>query len=108
MTGMAKQLAQHCELAERNEGAIRLRLAPLHKHLLGKAQQDKLQSELQNHFGRPLRLDIDVAEPATETPAERSRNASASARKRPSRRSSRIPSCATWWTCSTPASTNRR
>jgi DNA polymerase-3 subunit gamma/tau len=42
--------------------------------LLGKAQQDKLQSELQNHFGRPLRLDIDVAEPATETPAERSRN----------------------------------
>ena len=71
---MAKQLAQHCELADRNDGAIRLRLAPLHKHLLGKAQQDKLQSELQNHFSRPLRLDIDVAEPATETPAERSRN----------------------------------
>ena len=74
ITGMAKQLAQHCELADRNDGAIRLRLAPLHKHLLGKAQQDKLQSELQNHFSRPLRLDIDVAEPATETPAERSRN----------------------------------
>ena len=75
LTGMARQLAQHCELADRSEGAIRLRLAPLHRHLLGKVQQDKLQSELQNHFGRPLRLEIDVAEPATETPAERSRNA---------------------------------
>ena len=29
---------------------------------------------LAQHFGRPLRLEIDVAEPATETPAERSRN----------------------------------
>jgi DNA polymerase-3 subunit gamma/tau len=74
LTGMAKQLAQHCELAERSDGAIRLRLAPLHRHLLGKVQQDKLQSELQNHFGRPLRLEIGVAEPASETPAERSRN----------------------------------
>ncbi|MBN8475264.1 DNA polymerase III subunit gamma/tau [Sulfuritalea sp.] len=75
LTGMARQLAQHCELAERGDASVRLRLAPLHKHLLGKAQQDKLQSELQNHFGRPLRLEIDVAEPAAETPAERSRNA---------------------------------
>jgi DNA polymerase-3 subunit gamma/tau len=75
LTGMAKQLAQHCELAERSDGAIRLRLAPVHRHLLGKAQQDKLQSELQNRYGHPLRLEIDVAEPATETPAERSRNA---------------------------------
>jgi DNA polymerase-3 subunit gamma/tau len=75
LTGMARQLAQHCELAELGEGLVRLRLAPLHKHLLGKAQQDKLQSELQNRFGRPLRLEIDMAEPATETPAERSRNA---------------------------------
>jgi DNA polymerase-3 subunit gamma/tau len=72
---MAKQLAQHCELSDRSETAIRLRLAPLHKHLLGKPQQDKLQAELQVCYGRPLRLEIDVAEPASETPAERSRNA---------------------------------
>ncbi len=75
LTGMAKQLAQHCELSERNETAIRLRLAPVHKHLLGKPQQDKLQAELQACYGRPLRLEIDVAEVASETPAERSRNA---------------------------------
>ncbi|MDA8257355.1 MAG: DNA polymerase III subunit gamma/tau [Betaproteobacteria bacterium] len=75
LSGMAKQLAQHCELSERTETAIRLRLAPVHKHLLGKPQQDKLQAELQASYGCPLRLEIDVAEPATETPAERSRNA---------------------------------
>ncbi|MDK9703534.1 MAG: DNA polymerase III subunit gamma/tau [Sulfuritalea sp.] len=74
LSGMAKQLAQHCELSERTESAIRLRLSPVHKHLLGKPQQDKLQSELQTACGRPLRLEIDVAEVASETPAERSRN----------------------------------
>ena len=74
LNGMAKQLAQHCELSERTESAIRLRLSPVHKHLLGKPQQDKLQAELQASAGRPLRLEIDVAEPASETPAARSRN----------------------------------
>jgi DNA polymerase-3 subunit gamma/tau len=74
LTGMVKQLAQHCELSERTESVIRLRLAPVHKHLLGKPQQDKLQAELQACCGRSLRLEIDVAELATETPAARSRN----------------------------------
>ena len=74
LSGMAKQLAQHCELSERSESAVRLRLSPVHKHLLGKPQQDKLQAELQTWQGRPLRLEIDVAEPETETPAARSRN----------------------------------
>jgi DNA polymerase-3 subunit gamma/tau len=74
LTGMAKQLAQHCELSDRSESTMRLRLSPVHKHLLGKPQQDKLQVELQACLGRPLRLEIDVAEVATETPAERSRN----------------------------------
>ena len=75
LTGMARQLAQHCELSERSESAIRLRLAPVHRHLLGKPQQDKLQAELQVCHGHPLRLEIDVADVASETPAERSRNA---------------------------------
>jgi len=74
LTGMARQLAQHCEISELSATVIRLRLPPAHKHLLGKPQQDKLQSELQTCYGRPLRLEIDVAEVAGETPAERSRN----------------------------------
>lgn len=72
---MVRQLAQHCELAEVTDTAVSLRLVPTHKHLLGKAQQDKLQAELQAHFGRPLRLDIAVADPTGATPAARARDA---------------------------------
>jgi DNA polymerase-3 subunit gamma/tau len=73
LTGMAKQLAQHCELAELAESQITLRLPPAHKGLLmNKGQQEKLQTELQKHFGRPLRLDIVLADVQGETPAARS------------------------------------
>jgi DNA polymerase-3 subunit gamma/tau len=74
LSGLPKQLAQHCELAELNDDQISLRLPPAHKSLLNtKAPQDKLQAELQNHFGRPVKLVIMVAEPEGQTPAERSR-----------------------------------
>jgi DNA polymerase-3 subunit gamma/tau len=75
LSGMARQLAQHCELSQLTDATIHLRLSPVHKHLLGKAQQDKLQTELQIHYGRPLRMEIEVAEPAGVTPAERSQTA---------------------------------
>ncbi len=71
--GMARQLAQHCELAEVAQDIVTLRLPPLHKHLLGKPQQDRIQSELSSHYGRPVRLNIVLAEARDETPAERSR-----------------------------------
>jgi DNA polymerase-3 subunit gamma/tau len=74
LTGMSKQLAQHCELTKRDDSQVILRLSPVHKHLLGKVQEDKLQSELQNHFARPLRLVIEVAATAAETPAQRHKN----------------------------------
>jgi DNA polymerase-3 subunit gamma/tau len=74
LAGMARQLAQHCELAERDADRIVLRLPPAHKHLQGKAQQDKLEAELRNHYRRPLRLVIEVAEAAGVTPAERTRS----------------------------------
>ncbi|MDK9725721.1 MAG: DNA polymerase III subunit gamma/tau [Sterolibacteriaceae bacterium MAG5] len=74
LAGMAKQLAQHCELARLADDEIVLRLPPAHKHLQGKAQQDKLHAELQVHYGRHLRLVIELAEAAGETPAERTKN----------------------------------
>lgn len=75
LSGMAMQLAQHCELSELTGTSIHLRLMPGKKHLLNKAQQDKLQAALQTHYGRPLRLEIEVAEPASVTPAERNQTA---------------------------------
>jgi len=80
--GMARSLAQHCELAEVGSDMITLRLPPAHKYLLGKAQQDKLQSELQVHYGRPLRLNVLLADTATETPVERSRQLQRERRER--------------------------
>ena len=71
--GMARQLAQHCELAELGQESATLRLPPAHRHLLGKPQQEKLQTALQAHYGRMLRLNVVLAEAEAETPAERSR-----------------------------------
>ena len=71
---MVRQLAQHCELAELDDHTISLRLPPAHKHLAGRAHQDKLQAELQSHYGRPLKLDIVLADAEAETPAQRNRN----------------------------------
>ncbi len=74
LSGLPRQLAQNCELAELGDGQVTLRLPPAHKSLLNtKIPQDKLQAELQTHLGRPVRLVIVVAEPENETPAERSK-----------------------------------
>ncbi len=74
ISGMARQLAQHCELGELSETQIVLRLPPAHKHLQGKAPQDKLQAELQTYFGRSLKLTIDIAAASGTTPAELARS----------------------------------
>jgi DNA polymerase-3 subunit gamma/tau len=71
---MVRQLAQHCELVLMDEVQVVLRLSPVHKHLLGRLQQDKLQAELQAHFARPLKLVVDLADTESETPAEKARN----------------------------------
>jgi len=70
LTGMARQLAQHCEQVERSESKLVLRLAPAHKHL--QVHQDKLRAELVKLFDKPLMLEIRLVEPAGETPKSRS------------------------------------
>ncbi|MBA3033519.1 MAG: DNA polymerase III subunit gamma/tau [Gammaproteobacteria bacterium] len=72
LTGMARQLAQHCELITLTDRQITLRMSSVHKHLA--PQQEKLQAELQKHYGRPLALKIDLAETAGETPKVRADN----------------------------------
>ena len=71
LAAMTKQLAQHCEMVSRSDVMIRLRLSPLRRSLLDKQRQDNLQAALQTHFGKPIRLEIEVAEIASETPAQR-------------------------------------
>ncbi|WP_131111220.1 DNA polymerase III subunit gamma/tau [Sulfuricystis thermophila] len=69
LTGMARQLAQHCELVERNGQKIVLRLDPAHRFL--QMHQDKLRAELAKHFAQPVTLEIQLGLPNGVTPKAR-------------------------------------
>ncbi len=67
--GMARELAQHCELRGLDAGLVSLRLAPVHRHLQMKPAIDKLQQALSQHLGRAVQLRIELAETESQTPA---------------------------------------
>jgi DNA polymerase-3 subunit gamma/tau len=69
VSGMARELAQHCEFRDLVGTRLVLRLSPTHRHLLMKPAQDKLQQSLSEHFGGSLQLLIEVAEGVGDTPA---------------------------------------
>ena len=68
--GMARMLAQHCELAGLSQDRIELRVPEVHRHLLDKPYRDKLHGALEEHFRRRLRVDIVAGEASGMTPAE--------------------------------------
>ena len=68
--GMARELAQHCQLRSLDGARALLHLSPTHRHLLLKPAQDKLQSSLAEYLGRPLLLSIELHETVGDTPAE--------------------------------------
>ncbi|MDB5799750.1 MAG: dnaX [Rhodocyclales bacterium] len=71
--GLVRELAQNCALVGIADGVIKLRLMPTHKHLLAMpGTQAKLQEALGKHFGGNLRLNVEIGEPGTQTPAQRS------------------------------------
>ncbi|MBI4995770.1 MAG: DNA polymerase III subunit gamma/tau, partial [Rhodocyclales bacterium] len=75
LSGLPRQLAQHCELVDMGETQVTLRLPPVHKSLLNtRVPQEKLQEALQARLGRPVKLNVVLGEVERETPAERSRN----------------------------------
>jgi DNA polymerase-3 subunit gamma/tau len=60
--GMARMLAQHCELIRADASRIALRLPDEHRHLLEKPYRDKLQAALDERFGRRIALEIALGE----------------------------------------------
>lgn len=70
LTGMARELAQHCELVALADKRCRLRLSPTHRHLLLKPAQERLQQALAEHFRQPLQLEVELAATERPTPAE--------------------------------------
>ncbi|ROR32009.1 DNA polymerase III subunit gamma/tau [Inmirania thermothiophila] len=70
--GMARELALNCVLEARDDRRIRLRLDPARAQLRSATVEGRLRAALARHLGREdLRLEIVVAEPEAETPAQR-------------------------------------
>ena len=70
LSGLAKELAQNCELREIDEVHCLLRLAPSKTHLQMRPSPERLEQALSDYFGRSLRLKIELAKNESNTPAE--------------------------------------
>jgi DNA polymerase-3 subunit gamma/tau len=72
LSGMAAQLAAHCSLEQLAAGQIRLRLDTQGEMFRRPQVEQRLAEALSKHFGRTLRLEIQVGEaPVDDTPARR-------------------------------------
>ncbi len=69
LSGMARELAQHCELRSHADGLLVLRLSPAHRHLQMKPAVDKVQQCLSDYYGAAVQLRIELAEVESATPA---------------------------------------
>lgn len=70
LNGMAKMLAQNCELKSLSTDNIELYLSAEHKHLLEKKYQDKIKIALNEHFGKHVHLKFYLGSITGMTPAE--------------------------------------
>jgi len=68
--GMAKMLAQHCELKSFDSGLMELCVPQEHRHLMEKPYQDKLKAAVTEHFAEPVRLNITEGSVTGDTPAQ--------------------------------------
>ena len=58
--GLARALAQNCELVSFDDNEIVLSVPQEHRHLLDPSYQEKLKAAIQQHFGRKIQLSISV------------------------------------------------
>jgi len=70
LDGPTRMLALNCALLGREPGLLRLRLDPRQAGARTRSREEKLTQALARFLGEALRLEIEVAESATETPAQ--------------------------------------
>ena len=58
--GLARTLAQNCELESFDENNINLTVPDLQRHLLDPNYQEKLSTAINQHFGRKIKLSLKV------------------------------------------------
>ncbi len=68
--GLARALAQHCELVSFDENSFNLRVSENQKHLVSASYQDKLSSAINDYFGKKIRLNIEISASEIVTPAK--------------------------------------
>jgi len=68
--GMARMLADQCELKSHDGNTMLLGLAEAHKHLLDKTYQDKLVAALKQKFGEQLKVQIELGAASGQSPVE--------------------------------------
>jgi len=73
LTGPLSQLAAHCTLERIDTDRVRLRLDRAGELFRSRAREERLAQALSEHFGRPLRIELDVVDEAVavDTPARR-------------------------------------
>ncbi len=69
LTGMTKMLAQHSEAKFFSANRIELCVPEMHKYLLEKTYQDKIQAALDTYFGQSVALQFSVGNITGMTPA---------------------------------------
>lgn len=67
--GIARALAQNCEMLSYDENSITLRVAEKQKHLVSATYQEKLSAAIDQHFDKKIRLNITIDNEAN-TPAK--------------------------------------
>ncbi len=71
--GLARALAQNCELMTFDENSLTLRVAESQKHLVSANYQEKLSSAINDYFGKKIRLNFEINSDASSeinTPAK--------------------------------------
>ena len=69
LTGMARMLAQHCELVHRDAQRLELRLGAEHEQLLDKPFEDKVKAALRERLGAGVRVTIKLGVVNGSSPA---------------------------------------
>jgi DNA polymerase-3 subunit gamma/tau len=69
LSGLTRELANHCTLDADEGGVLRLTLDQTSVHLLNKEREAVLKQALAKHHGRPVDLYIVPGKPLVETPA---------------------------------------
>jgi len=69
LSGLTRELANHCTLDAHEGGMLRLTLDQTSAHLLNKEREAVFRQALANHYGSPVDLRIVPGSPQVETPA---------------------------------------